>query len=428
MITGGIRMMWSLRLSAGWLAVVAGCCLLLAVPAWAGNVQDAVITLNQLRQQLGMQPLQLDSRLAQAAQAHADYLRLNRMSGHGERPGDMGFTGSTPPERAVAAGFPSRHVSENVHYSYGSAVSEDEAGSKAVKALMTAIYHRFGFLSFGIDRLGVASSRDGQQIVTVFVMGNAAEAALCEQPGFSGYGSYYYAVCADAGKKVDAALWEQSARQIAEKQPDWVVWPADGADDVTPVFANESPDPLPDMAVSGNPVSFSVNPARVDKVRMNRFELRDARGQLVAARLLDDRTDPNHKLKAEQFTLFPLQRLAWGQRYQVEIQADIGGQPVEIRQHFRTAHPALPMLTVRQQGTTLHVARNIHDFLLYVPPVADAPQVIESVSLSWRGIGALTHRIFDVNTVRVHMEQASARGEASVQLNSGYRFYLRTDR
>ena len=135
--------------------------------------------LNQLRESAGMQRLHWNAELADAAQAHADYLAANPIpesgffggSAHRESTGLIGFTGVEPGARALQQGYPHRQVLENVSAG-GNRVSD------AIDGLMSAIYHRLGFLDFGIDELG--SGRNDRQFV--FLMGRGELRELCWSP------------------------------------------------------------------------------------------------------------------------------------------------------------------------------------------------------------------------------------------------------
>ncbi|MBB6049960.1 CAP domain-containing protein [Armatimonas rosea] len=106
--------------------------------AWA---REALQAANQLRAGLGLAPLQLDSRLCGAAQAHASYLHKNNVIGHGEVPGKPGFTGDNPLARAQVFGYLAS-LAEDVSFADGSP-------EKIVRGLFAAPYHRLPFLRPG---------------------------------------------------------------------------------------------------------------------------------------------------------------------------------------------------------------------------------------------------------------------------------------
>ena len=135
--------------------------------------------VNQLREAAGMAPLYWRAELADAAQAHADYLAANPIpaggffggSAHRESPGLSGFTGVEPADRALRQGYPHRQVLENVS-------AGGDGVNTAIDGLMGAIYHRMGFLDFDIDELG--SGHNARQYV--FLMGRGGLRELCWSP------------------------------------------------------------------------------------------------------------------------------------------------------------------------------------------------------------------------------------------------------
>ncbi|MDX1346297.1 MAG: CAP domain-containing protein, partial [Sedimenticolaceae bacterium] len=164
------------RLPLRWLMLLA--CLSFGIPPVLAD-SDAIEYLNSLRKEAGMTALRNDRELARSAQNHADYLVLHlqgdvsRMSSaHDESPGREGYTGRTPQERAVAAGYPHKQVKENVAIGHATPV-------EAIDGLMAAIYHRLAFLDFSIDQVGfgAASKTD------VFMLGRSDLQATCyERP------------------------------------------------------------------------------------------------------------------------------------------------------------------------------------------------------------------------------------------------------
>jgi len=388
---------------------------------------DALVYLNQLRLAAGMKPLLQDVQLDQAAQAHADYLRLNHFTGHGESPTLAGFTGQSPSDRALAAGYPSNHVSENIHYQQGDIVAS-EAAKIAVDGLMTAIYHRFGFLSFDIDRVGVGYSADARNSVTVFVMANQGEAKACSsittgQPN----GMFYTRVCADAKKKIPSIEWQQAKQAVRHGQPAWVLWPYDGAKDVDPAFSNESPDPLPDLDISGNPISININPDYGDEVKVIDFTLYDNSGRKLDARLLNQHSDPNHKFNARQVSLFPLQRLQWNSTYQAAIDMDVAGKREHITWSFRTRDLRVPTFEVMYNEEVLHLPFSQRDFAVYIPPQGEGPDVICSFSASYQGISVLKNRLYDSNTMMIHINQPQPHARITIKTDAGFRFIIAFD-
>ena len=156
------------------------CCLsvtlLLIAGAHAGEEADLV---NRLRERAGLGTLQIDPRLAEAARRHAAYLDRHRepghtaqgVSAHQQLPERQGFSGASPADRAIAAGYPHHRVLENVSMGY-------EDAEQAIDGLMRAIYHRLTFLDLSADQLGAAVGQRSR----VFLLGRSDISALCTSP------------------------------------------------------------------------------------------------------------------------------------------------------------------------------------------------------------------------------------------------------
>lgn len=137
----------------------------------------AVSAVNEVRQQAGLQELTVSEALNEAALAHALYLQRyvspgaeQQAAAHEERSGLAEFSGHFAPDRALRFGYPHSQVTENV-----SLGNPDIKSS--VDDLMSAIYHRFGFLDFSIDELGAANASQRY----VFNMGKRSLAQTCLQ-------------------------------------------------------------------------------------------------------------------------------------------------------------------------------------------------------------------------------------------------------
>ena len=179
-----------------------------------------------------------------------------------------GFTGVTPTNRGEYTGYKSS-VSENI-------TGGDNSVEESIEGLFAAIYHRFGFLSFDTDEVGIGIDSSVSYVYGSaygYDMGNGQINILCEGTSYTGSGGYYYGVCADYSFQIETSLYltAQDANRLAN--PAIVRWPYPGQQDSIPVFYEESPDPLPTCGVSGYPVSVQFNPAKTGPVAMTSFKL-----------------------------------------------------------------------------------------------------------------------------------------------------------
>jgi len=266
--------------------------------------------LNTLRAEAGLHPLSVDYALTSSAEAHSHYLALNHTTGHTEESYLDGFTGEGSSDRAIAAGYESIAVSENV--SWG-----QESIQSSIDKLLSGIYHRFTFLSMEKDIIGIGV----EDRHYTFDLGNRALNQLCLDHLYSS-GAYYYNACRDSQKRIEIASYNQARDyyKLLNDAPEAVVWPAPNSHDILPGFYAESPDPLPDYGVSGYPVSVTFNDARFptapDAVSLM---LQDEDNHSIESLFMDTSTDPNQHFSSHQFALFPLEHLEWGRTYQVTL-------------------------------------------------------------------------------------------------------------
>jgi hypothetical protein len=277
---------------------------------------EALNYLNDIREAMGMNTLIYHEELAIAAQAHAEYLVRNQIASHSEKRGVSSFTGETPAERAIHAGYLSRYVSENL------SVHNMDAKT-SIDGLFSAIYHRFGFLDFGIDEVGVGVAQNPKkpdQNAFVYLMGTTQINTLCTQTPFKGYGKYVYGICKKMLHRIAQKDYIEAKQSNKQFNPKMILYPYDGQSDVPPVFYDEIPDPLPDYEVSGFPISIAFNDYFFHSVKLLSFSLHDGEGKAVDnVRILTSENDPHQKLKPQQFALLPLTRLKYDTEYRATI-------------------------------------------------------------------------------------------------------------
>lgn len=342
--------------------------------AIAGTYNPADLTgaysyLNQLRLRAGLTELRPNSLLETAALNHANYLANNNWRGHEENQGTPGFTGASPKDRTSYAGYRSLSVSENVSSGNYSSPGYQES----IDGLMSAIYHRLGFLDLVNNEVGIGIAQNTQVTPAynayVYNMGNADYNALCTRPpAFSGNGRYYYGICVPEAN-IEGTAFDQATILTQGNNPKILQWPTDNDNDTPPAFFEEDPDPLPDYSVSGYPISIQFNPLSYQSVQMVSFKLYRDRDntEIQPTRLLTKQTDPNAKLTDLQFVLFPLSRLDWDTAYRVEAAYTSATGPETLSWQFKTRSLSVPIFTIAGQGETLRVPLN-SNFAVYLPP------------------------------------------------------------
>jgi len=352
------------------------------------NEQDSIkanglIYLNQLRTNSGMIPYSANSSLDLASYNHSLYLMLNNAIGHGEAVGANGYTGNTPSSRAIATGYPHQQIGENISFGNDSVYD-------SLDQLFAAIYHRFGFLNFDFDEVGIgADSSDAHAYKN----------------------TYTYKM---------GILNPQDSDENKNKNPYLVVWPYDTQSNSLPVFYEESPDPLPDCSVSGYPISMQFNELKSGVINLSSFKLYfdNNNTEITDTRLLNQNTDPNGKFSDKEFALFPMKRLLWNTKYRVEANYQEDGNNKNKIWSFKTKPLPLPYYTV-SNGVTLNV-KNATKYLLHLPP-SDCNDVISGFSINSTGpIPQL--RFYDKNTLEITIIGAS--GLITIFTNNGKTFNL----
>ena len=326
---------------------------------------SALSRLNAIREAMGMNTLIANDALGKAAQNHADYLVANHEKNHFEIEGHQRFTGVSPLSRVLYTHYDTRQVSENLSTSH-------ESGRASIDGLFSAIYHRFGFLDISIDEIGVGvaqSLSDSRNSAFVYNMGNSLIGDLCRGKGFSGVGRYAYKVCSEEKHRVGLEALKRAQNYHQKQNPKIILYPYDGQTEVPPAFYAEEPDPLPDMEVSGFPVSISFNHYHIDAVKLHTFKLFHVEtNREVPARLMDQMNDPHKRFTANEFTLFPLERLAYNSHYRAEISYESKQQTIRKVWSFQTVEITEDLYVVRERKETIEL-RSDRSSVLYFKPL-----------------------------------------------------------
>ncbi|BBG65207.1 putative periplasmic protein [Hydrogenimonas sp.] len=323
---------------------------------------EARLYLNSLREKAGLPSFMGSGNLEKSAASHAAYLAKNRANGHNQSPSFPGFSGETPSDRAVGAGYPSRVVRENL--SSGNIDFKD-----SVDGLFAAIYHRFGFLDSTMDEIGIAYAEDSSgRRIYVYDMGSYGVAGLCREDERFSRGKYLIGVCAEREKRISAARFEKVLDINRRQSPKIILWPYDGQEDVPPAFFEEIPDPLPEYSVSGYPISIIFNGYYFKRVKVVSFRLYSSSGsEEIPVRLMDAVSDPNLLLKKNQFAVFPLKRLEYGTGYTATVHYIADGKAGTKEWSFKTRSFDNDILEVEGSEATFGVVPG-KSYVLYLKP------------------------------------------------------------
>ncbi|WP_415405975.1 CAP domain-containing protein [Sulfurovum sp. CS9] len=367
--------------------------------------QSALNYLNSIRQDAGLIKLKPNKKLDKAAASHANYLVRQQKIGHYEKKGWSGYTGKTPSDRVLHAGYASKAVMENV-------TVNTKTSHKSIDTLFAAIYHRFVFLNFDKDEIGIgsASTKKKQSVTSSFVynLGSTAISKLCKTSSFVMHDDVYYMqnLCKNSANIVPQILFEKKQNEIREKNSKIIFYPYPNATNVSPVFYTENPHPLPGSKVSGYPVSVQFNPAFYKKVKLKKFRLFDAEGKEIKKhKVLTHKNDKNRRFTPLQFAFMPLKRLEYGTTYRAEFEAVADGKRVKKSWKFTTKKPKGTFYKITKKKTTLKVKRG-EKIVLYFEP-RTKKDVLGRIKYT----GKLHTTYLDKNTLLVTMpNKRSSRG------------------
>lgn len=350
--------------------------------------------LNSIRTDAGLIKFKHNIALQKAASAHAKYLIKNQVYGHYENSSHYGYTGRTPAQRVIKAGYPSTFVMENLSIN-----PIDQ--KRSIDTLLSAIYHRFVFLDFDKDEIGIGSyiskKKRRKNNAYVYNLGSEGISKLCSQTYFMENGKYYMKeICKNSDKMIPQSLFEKKKRLVQHKNKDVVLYPYSGQTDIWPAFYNESPDPLPYYDVSGFPVSVQFNPEKYKNVKLNSFRLYDDAGkELKKTKILRHSNDHNHLFTKLQFALMPLKRLDFSKRYTAEFKAIADGKQIEKRWTFKTSQLKEKVYTVTKDRTDITLSAG-SSIVLYIVPGSK-----KNIVRSYRVRGKIEVSFLDQNTLKI---------------------------
>jgi len=318
--------------------------------------------INELRAEVGLVEFTTSSVLEQSAENHANYIIANDEPSHYEKPNKIAFTGESIGERVEAAGYKSSYASENL-----STGSRDYKHS--IDGLFSAIYHRFGFLNFKIDEIGIGISQNSSnksKTSFVYNMGNSRLNRLCSGDSFHREGSYIEGACFDREFKIKEKSFNDAINITRNKI--LITYPYDGQVDVPPAFFEEIPDPLPEHEVSGFPISISFNENHYKKLELTSFKLFNSTNKEITNRLLyDHKSDIHHMFKKFEFALFPLERLEWNSHYEVRVEYFADGVKKEKEWSFKTRAFEEKLHKLTEENYSVKVKKNISEIFYFKP-------------------------------------------------------------
>lgn len=285
--------------------------------------------LNFFRKNSGLVEFSKNEILSQAAYNHALYSSSHKKTTHDEIK-EAYFTGKTPAIRAINAGYNSSFVSENIAY--------ENSLKASVDVLFTAIYHRFGFLSFNMDEVGFATYKNDNFSAYVFVLGNKELDRLCAEKTSFKNGRFYTNICKDKSLKIKESDYKKA---INLKNDDIIVFPYKNAKDVLVAFSGERPDPMPSCKITANPISVQFKP-NSKKIKLVSFKLFKQNHEITNTKIITKSNDINKHFSEFEFALFPLEVYDFNTTYTAVFEYKEDEKEKQIKWSFTTTSPEFP--------------------------------------------------------------------------------------
>lgn len=274
--------------------------------------------LNQVRAAGGFGMLAQNTALDQSTKNHANYMFLNYYAAgvwntnltstedtatgwlyaHSETPGNPGFTGTVPVNRAIYANYNAYYVAEVIVEAPG---NEVQSGLQAgcVQTLLSTVFHRSGLLNIQLRDFGASVSVASDQGGTACIV----------DPAFT-----------TANQSVPPTGWVG-------------VYPYSGQTGVNATFTGETPDPVPTAPIKGQPVSIYVEPQNT--LVVTSFTLTDNTGAQVPVQLLTQSSFPQY-ITAAMAYIVPTVALKSATTYTVQFVGTNNGAPLSRTWNFTT--------------------------------------------------------------------------------------------
>ncbi len=381
--------------------------ILLSLNLIASQKDLALSYINSLRQNAGLEKLEHNSILENAAQNHSNYIsdiktrfaiNLMHKEDNINYPSDY-YTGETSKERGFYSGYKSSYYSENL-----------SAGHKTIYAsidsLMGAIYHRHTFLKNNIDEIGIGISKSKKgYTVYNYDIGNSMLNILCQGDSFGGKGEYVYHSCQNEDLRIEKLLYQSTKNYLPQNSPKYIVWPPKNSKNIPTVFFEEVPDPLPDSSVSGYPISIEFNHLNYESndIRIQDFRLFDSNNnEIIDTLLMDYFNDPNKRHTRFQFTLFPNKRLKQNEEYKVLIDYYIDDDFKTIQWNFKTKKFKYPYYNIKSLESIIKIKPNT-TYILYFEPLHNN-DIFKSWKYNKKKIKKSWIKYIDANTLSIKFD------------------------
>jgi len=382
---------------------------------WNRYEKDALTYLNEIRVSLGMPKFSAEPHLYQAAKSHSIYQITNNSFGHYETSGYPNYTGDSPMDRVIAAGYPVFIADEDI----SSATLSNNISQESIDGLFTAIYHRFGFLDFTKDEIGIGEYQDSNNYAYTYDMGNKKLREFCER-GISDSidTEYYMTPCKNQNIKLSIEKYRSYLNRSNKK---YVYYPANEIK--LGIFTTEVPYPIPGYSFSGNPVSISFNDNIVDcsSMTMNSFSLIDitTNKNMDIAVTLDQDSDPNHYFHSCDFAIFPKEREEFGHTYKAVFNYDdnYGNHSIEWKFSIKLPTKQIDHILKANRDYNEFTINRGEDYYIYVPPTQEQPRITQYYYTSTNP-ELEVQNLYDGNTFHIKVSPSSPTGYIDMYLEN----------
>lgn len=291
------------------------------VPTYAAQSQELIAynTFNQARVSCGFGYLQQNANLDTAALNHVVWQFKNNLYQHTETPGTVAYTGSSPWERMLAAGYiqGTGAAQANEVLTYNRPILAGYGLSAAV-SLLSAPYHLVGLMN---------SNREvGISIKTAGPVGSGADV---ENPGSL---PSILLVADMAANTANPAQLQDPAEVLT--------YPCAGTVGTATALFTEVPSPIPSRNFAtqpvGQPIFVQVLKGQVLTLTASSIVKTSDASEVPLAVTLTSANDPNAKLLPNQAILIPNLPLAANTPYSVTIQGTHNGKDFKKNFTFTT--------------------------------------------------------------------------------------------
>ncbi|AQW81343.1 SCP-like extracellular protein [Campylobacter pinnipediorum subsp. pinnipediorum] len=374
------------------------------------NVFDGVDYINTIREDNGLGWFRANKNLEISATNHANHLLKNKdkisVSMHDEERNLDGFTGEDVSQRAMFAGYSSSYVVENI--------SNNQINTRSsIDNLLSAIYHRFGFLNYSFNEIGFANVSFGDEKFYVYNMGNSYVNNICLKGGdFKNSGYYIDNVCKNNIYKI-----KQDSFKIATipKSPEYIKFPYKNP--ALAYFSGEIPDPIPSCKIMGNPISIEFNP-NIENIKMQSFKIFRDNKEIDDTVIITKQNDINHKFNKNQFALFSKKVFDFDKEYLAVFKYTQNNKDKEIRWSFKTLTPRFNYFSIKDGDILEIYPDRFYD--IFIKP-RDCNDVFTSYSYKKSTLLDAYVRDIGVNMIRISLSGYKG-DKITISTNNGVKF------